>query len=208
MATFKPYSQRITTLVPSCLGYRLLPFSLGQSLALKSSKSKFTSGEYNSLCDINYIAEALVNDHSLIPEFVFAVLVCSTTYDEFMSECGNGNIASSVEEVIKHIKDNKINLLFEIHTFAHYLKSGTDAPLYKVKEDDKDSVTTNPVEAEEAILSTLMSECGYTRDECLNLPLTETMSAYLLYAHKMGSIELESKEVFELKESLKEKGLI
>ena len=208
MATFIPYSQRNAILTPICLGYQLLPFSLGHSLALKSAGSKFTNGEYNTLCNVTNIMYRILADKTLIPEFVYAVMVCSTTYDDLKAECSTGEFQKEVSKVVKRIEDNNYDLMSEIHRFAHYLKNGTDAPIFKPMEESNGSIITNPVEAEEAIISTLMSECGYTRNECYTLPLTETMSAYLLYAHKMGSIELVSKEVFDLKQSLKEKGVM
>lgn len=198
--SYKSYTERVATITPSVIGYRLNPFSLGHSLLLKACGSKFVTGEYNGLCDINNIVTTLLTDTNLVTEFVLAVLICSTTYDEFKEECSSGKI----HETIKATKDtiNGLYLLNEIHTFTHYIKQGTNAPLYEVKEN-KDEVKTNPVEPEEAILSTLMTECGYTRNECLNLAMTETLSAYLLYAHKVGGIELISKEVAELTAKLK-----
>jgi hypothetical protein len=199
MKTYKSYIERVATLTPSVIGYRLLPFNLGHSIALKSSKSKFISGEYNGFYDINSIYKSIITDKSLIPEFVFAVLVCSITYDEFREEVNNGSFGKALEEVIKRLKTDKFYIVNEIHAFALYIQQGTDAPLYDIKASDNDTeVVDSPIEPEENMLSTLMSDCGYTRNECLNLPLTETLSAYLLYAHKMGSIVIRSKALNNL----------
>jgi hypothetical protein len=201
--TFKSFTDRVATITPTVLCYRLLPFSLGHSLNLKAVKSKFITGEYNSFCDINHIAEKLITDKDLIAEFVVALLVCSNTYDDFKEEIGNGLIVNTIKELVKDIENNKYNLLFSIHTFANYLKDGTNAPLYELTGDSQNNITSTPVDTEEAIVSTLMENTNYTRNECWNLPLTETLSAYLLYAHKVGSVELISKEICDLKASMK-----
>ena len=199
MKTYKSYIERVATLTPSVIGYRLLPFNLGHSIALKSAKSKFLNGAYNDFCDINSIYKAVVTDKTLVSEFVFAVLVCSTTYDDFREEVNNGSFVNTLEEVVERLKEDKFDIVQEIHCFALYLQQGTDAPLYDVKKtDDNEVVADSPIDPEENILSTLMSDCGYTRNECLNLPMTETLSAYLLYAHKMGSIILRSKAMNDL----------
>lgn len=202
MDTYKTYTERILTPTPTILGLRLYPFTLGHSLLLKGVNSKFINGEYNKFLDVNTVAKHIVADFNLIPEFVLALLICSTTYDEFKDEVNNGELGNVINILVADIKTAKVNFIEKIHAFAHYLKQGTDLPLYYNCED-KNTVKTTPIELEEAVLSTLMTNCGYTRNECLNLPMTETLSAYLLYAHSMGSIELIGKDVFDLTQKLK-----
>jgi hypothetical protein len=200
---YKSYSSRITTIPPILFGYRLLNFSLGHSIILKASNSKFVNGEYNKLCDINHIVLRLVSDESLLGEFAFALLVCSTTYDDFKEEVANCKFQEALNQMTNDIKGKGgKNLAFDILSFANYIKQGTDAPLYEVKENENESKSI-PIEPEEAIVSTLMTECNWTRNDCYNLPMTETLSAYLVYAHRMGSIELIDKDVYELQRKLK-----
>jgi len=197
MTQYKTYTDRVLTLTPTVLAYRLKQFCLGHSMLLRAANSKFIDGTYNGFLDVNNIYKAFIVDKELLPEFVFAVLVCSTTYKDFQEEIANGDFVTILQDTIKDL-DTK-TIVEQIHTFAHYLKNGTNAPEYMICDNKKDdSVKGNVVSFEENILSTLMSDCGYTRDECINLPLTETLSAYLLYAHRMGSIELTSKEVFDM----------
>jgi hypothetical protein len=196
MNDFKSYTDRITTPNPIILGLKLLPYTLGHSILLKSANSKFVNEGLKGC-----------TDKEVIGELVFALLVCSTTYDEFKEEIATGkfntNFQGYIKKLIKDVKNSKeFNLFTKIGAFASYLRSGTSTPLYYVTEDESE-IINNPIEFEEAIISTLMSECNYTRFDCLNLPLVETLSAFLIYAHKQGSIELISKEVYEIKERMK-----
>jgi hypothetical protein len=178
----------------------MLPLSLGHIILLKTAKSKFITGEYDLFCDINKIYEALVNDITLIGEYAFAILVCSTTYDDFQEERGSGKIIEAIEQIKNNFK--KFSLIKEIHNFAHYLRNGTDIPDYQLKNKNESDISVNPVEPEESIIFTLMTECNWSRNDCYNLPLVESQSAYLLYAHKMETIVLISKEERELRNKI------
>lgn len=197
MDTYKSYTERIIQPTPIILGLKLLPFSLGMAILLKAADSKFLSGGLDKL-----------TTKEIIVELVFGILVCSTTYDDFNEEINNGQfdkyVKKYVQELVGEINSSKeFNIFDKISQFANYLKAGTVAPLYEIKESDKNSVSSNPIEPEEAIISTLMTDCGYTRNECLQLPLTETLSAYLLHAFKQGAIDLVGKDVFALKKKMK-----
>src|ERR1035437_8676367 len=119
MSDYTNYTDRVLAIMPDCIGFRLLPFSLGMSQILKASNSKFITGEYNSFLDINHIAQALITDNSVISEFVYAVLVCSTTPDDFLKECSNGELRQAVTDTAERIKG--VNLLKDI---LHKLKFG------------------------------------------------------------------------------------
>lgn len=196
MSEYKSYTERILTPTPTILGLRLMPYTLGHSIILKSANSKFITGGLRD-CE----------NRELIAELVFALLVCSTSYDDFKQEVYQDRFSSYLTEYVNRLTaeiagSKEFNLFEKINAFASYLRNGTSTPLYYVTEDSNE-IKNNPIEFEEAIVSTLMSECNFTRDECLNLPLVETLSAFLLYAHKQGTVELISKDVWELKERMK-----
>lgn len=199
MDSYTTYTERVLQPAPEVLGLKLLPFTLGHSMLLKCAKSQFILGDIESLKALPV--------KSMIVELVFAVLVCSTTYEDFKKEIHEGTLQTELQQYVNDLtagveKAKSFCLLLEVSKFINYIKSGTTAPLYRVLNDNKNNVKTNPVEPEEAVISTLMTECGYSRNECLTLPLTETLSAYILYAYKQGTIELISKEVFELEQKL------
>lgn len=211
MGTFKTYSERVLTPSPVVLGLRLRPFTLGHSILLKRHQSKFIVGDLKE-CG---------SDGEIIYELVFAALVCSTTYDDFLKEVSEGTFEKNAGNYIKWFckqaglkkktvlsrvvslfkKSKPFNLIGEVGIFCNYLKNGTTPPLSYPKKSD--NVNNSPIEIEEAMISTLMQEYGYSRDECLNLPLTETLSAYLLHAHKQGVIDLIGKEEWELRQQMK-----
>jgi hypothetical protein len=171
-------------------------------MLLKSAKSKFINGEYDSFLNTDAIIDTMFNDsHNLIGEFVFAVIVCSTTYDDFKDDVTSGEFVKVLNELKETVNKQTSTLINSIHEFAHYLHQGTQAPLVQPKPnaDNLDNIAS----PEEAMMATLMGELGYTRDECLNLPLTETLSAYLLYAHKMDAVELIGTDALDAIERLK-----
>jgi len=197
MDTYKSYAERVIQPTPTILGLKLLNFTLGHSMLLKTAKSRFMLGGLKEL-----------DDRGIIGELIFGLLVCSTTYDSFIEEMNDGSfkeyLNKYVADLIEEIKSSSMfNLYSKINMFANYIKDGTSTPYYYTAEDAKNDVSICPVEIEQSIISTLMSECNYTRDECLNVPLTETLSAYLLYAHKQGTVNLQSKEEYELQLRLK-----
>jgi len=219
MDTFKSYTERVITIPPVIGGYRLKPFSLGHTMLLKSVNSKFLSDDYAGLCNINTVFEFLVCDLTLIGEFALAILICSTTFEDFMEEVNNGEFGNALEQIRTEILGNPAvvdakgaiiekavepmsDLPYQIHRFAHYLKQGTVTPKYNIRKSD--SITTSPIEPEVIIQSKLMSEFGWTMEQTYNRPFTQAISSYFLYLHENSEdFKLESKEVFELKQKLK-----
>ena len=223
--TYKTYTERVSTITPTVLGYRLLPYSLGMSINLKAANSKFINGQYNGFLDINNIYRALYCDYmTVMGEFIFAILVCSTTYDEFKEECGSGNIFKARDELFENVsskyktqlfnsgsvdntetkKDNRINVLYEIHKFAHYIHNATtDLPAYNIKETSKSEIESCPFEFEESVIDTLICNTTMTLNECLNRSITETVPVYLMQAHKNQHIEIVGKDLIEQMKAMK-----
>lgn len=209
MDTFKSYTERVViTETPTILGIKLLPFSLGHSMLLKRHGSIFISGGFEGL-----------KNSELITELIFAALVCSVTYDDFQKEVHTGQFQNELNKYIDCLnqslgtKQNRwkrlfripikspVNIIMEVVKFTTYLIQGSEVQKYNTVE--KDTVSNNPAEFEESILNTLMTECNWTRNDVLNLPYTETLAAYMLFAHKQGVINLVSKEEWELKQRMK-----
>lgn len=201
MDSFSTYTERVLQSPPTVFGYKLLPLTLGHTMLLKAAHSHFMFGDFNSLDELK-ISE-------LIIELTLAILICSSTYDEFLNEMHTGEIQSVLKEMVEHstrlseIADG-FNVYDEKNKFIHYLKNGIIAPDYKIKGGSNSDIKQNPIEPEQAMVATLMSaDCGFSRNECYNLPLSETLSAYILYAYKNDAIEITSKELHELMERKK-----
>jgi hypothetical protein len=205
MSNFTTYAERLTVLQPIVCGYKLNPLTIGHLILLKSANSKFVGSDYTGFTSIDDVYKALIIDKTLIGEFAYALLVCSTTFDEFKDECNSFQFNEAFDECKLTLLSLGIDIAKEIHKFAHYLKAGTKMPLYYVKEDKNSetvsSSTSSPITNEENIISTLMSECNYTRSECMNLPYTEIFSAFILYAHKRGVVEIMSENLYTMLEA-------
>jgi len=203
MNTYKDYTKQVLQLTTPVMGLRLYPFSLGHAMILKKEDSMFMRDK---------IDETLT-DRDLIAELVFAVLVCSTTYDEFMEETRSGelqkNLVEYVNKTVEEIEATELfSLQIEIQLFVQYIKNGTTPPYYyEVCNNSGADISVNPIAVEHSIKSILMTECNYTREECLNLPYNETLADFILYAHKQGTLNIISKEECELMEKLKGKNV-
>jgi hypothetical protein len=200
MEAYIPYIERVLQPTPVVMGLRMRPLTLGHMMLLKSLGSRFATGDIRQCTFVD-----------LIQELALAVMICSDSYDSVQEEIHAGTFQQTArkhfDQYLKQLEkavDNHFNLMAEIRLFSAYLKKGTTGPAYNVKLSEGDAnVSVNPVEVEETMMSTVMSDCGYTRNECLNLPLTEILSAYLLHAHKNDAIELTSKEEIEMFNELK-----
>ena len=191
---YTTYIDRVIQPPPVVLGLRLKPLSLGHVILLKSAKSRFITGE---LKDITY--------QQLIGELVFALMVCSVSFDEFNDEVNAGRFEDSLTEYVTRISDEvkeakDFNLHLEVNRFVKYIKDGTDSPLHF--ESNAGGTSDYPIDVEQSIIHTLMSKCNWILDDCYNRPLTETISAYLLYAHEQGAVRLISRNVADIMKQL------
>lgn len=215
---FTTYTERLLVPTPALLGYHLKPFSLGHSMALREIDSKFISGEYNQLDEKKNIIYLLALEHlcvqndktkqaryQLIIEFVSAMIICTTTYDDYKNDVELGKIP----ELIKEFMDLTLaldvqDLVDTIHRFCLYIQKGTAAPKFNPIATD-DSFKGAVVMPEQSIKEDLMSKCGYTRSEALDLPFTETYSSYLYHRHSRCDIELTSQTEYEIIQAAKGK---
>lgn len=217
--TYKTYCQRIIPKVPTILGMKLLPLSLGHLLILQSENSIFLNEDFSQV----------KSDYDLIVELVLALMVCSATYDEIQIEKHNGTFQANAKEYItklcgdldielnksfkadfkrilrKHklIKSKYFNLNYQIRMFLDYLRDGQYYRKFEMADSNENDVCNNPIEGEESIKDILMSETTYTRKEILELPFNEIISAYQNYSYRQGVITIQSKAEFELKQKLK-----
>jgi hypothetical protein len=200
MEEFTTYTDRVLHSTPTIMGLKLLTLTLGHVMLLKSMRSRFISGG---------IAGLAIQD--LITEFVLALFVCSTTYDDFLKEVETDKLSVNLNKYVKSLvsevkTSNDFCLFLKVRQFVNYIQAGTSGPLYEVKNNNGgNDITDNPLESEEIIKNTLMTECGYTRNECLNLPLTEVLSDYLVWQYKQENIDLISKDVYDIIQSMKGK---
>jgi hypothetical protein len=194
-ATYTSFSKRVLTVPPAIYGYQLKPLTLGHVLILRESNNGFINGEYNAFLDPKQIVHKMCDDLGVIPDFANAILICSVTHDEFLKEHASGEYYSELIELKKTFDANPQILIPQIQQMARYFHNGTQGPAGqpKAKSGEDGNLADGVIGQEQAMLFTLMKECGYTRDECLNtVPFTETLSSYLLYCHQMDAFELLS----------------
>lgn len=184
------------------MGLKLLPLSLGHVMILKSVGSMFFCEDVKPTCD-----------KDLIVELITSVLICSVTFDEFWKEYYDGQFQIHAKEYIEQYSKLVSNsgkldfcLTIEVQKFLTYIKNGTSGPKYTVVNSNPDDISSNPIEAEEMIKDTLLTETNLTRDEIHNLPLTEIISSFITFCYKKELVKIDSKEMCELRERIKQYG--
>lgn len=203
--TYKSFTDVILNQTPTILGLKLQPYSLGHQIHLKNAKSCFVGDNFFKL-----------KDSQILCELILALLICSTDYDSFRVEYEQGKlpqmIADYIPSVNKAIRNNKElitkeklaeAIANEVDIFVQYINKGTTTQNFVAPKKDDDNFKPNPIDFEQTMLDTLIVECKYSRSEALNLPMTETLSAFLLLGYKREYINIQSKEVWLLKRKMK-----
>ena len=206
---YQSFTDVILTPTPTILGLKLHPYSLGMQIHLRNANSCFVGNNFFKL-----------KDSQILCELILALFICSTDYDSFRVEYEQGQIPQliadyvpSVRQAIQKQKESKdiLNnddlakaIAGKVDLFIQYINKGTTTQQFVTLKKDKDGFEKpNPIDFEQIMLDALMTECKYTRQEALNLPMTETLSAFLLLGHKRECIEIESKEKWLLKRKKK-----
>lgn len=160
------------------LGIKLRPFSLGHLFLMR----RFGCG----------FAEDGDNVSVGIGDLILGVAICSRSYEEFLADLDSGELEKFVaewgKEVQKQIEsDEHFNPVRRFALFHQYMKEGAQMPKFFIERDTKGE---SGLHWSHQILSILISECGYSRTEALNAPLTQCLNDFCAYAERQGTITL------------------
>jgi hypothetical protein len=161
------------------LGQRLRPFSLGHYIILRRLKSPFVD-------DIS--ASASMGD-----------LICGRSAKDAETLLQNLDemepLAQRLGEVntVDLIKDN----VAEIQMFNDYIIQGSAMPGYFQHNVAAQSAPLRQHWSQNVMLS-LVSNCGYTRQEAMECPLSQAFFDHLAYLEKEGVIQLMSEAEFKM----------
>jgi hypothetical protein len=188
------------------LGVKLRPFSLGHYLKLSRLGCAFVSDK---------------EEHATLSDLLLGVVVCSmpTTVDQeqdpFWQWLGRRSggwrwqcyrawqwlrrkpVASPAEydAFVWGRKVGEIDLSEKVRLFADYMDKCSAAPAY-VEEHQSGPPKASGAHWTQAVLASLVSKCGYTMQEALNVPVSRALADFLKQAETDGAVRLIPEEAF------------
>jgi hypothetical protein len=172
------------------MGVALRPFSIGAYLLMKKYEIVY--------------AEENPNTPITIGDLVMSILICSRTFDDFISLMQSENCLTEIKNwgkcIDKEIRNNPNYFCEKSNMFVKYMEDGMKTPKYWVLANDDDrSGSSNKLM--EHIITTLQGQLGYQRSETLNCSYRQALYDYLLYLEQKGVIQIMNDgELSELEE--------
>ena len=182
------------------LGVKLRPFSLGHYIKLSRLGCAFVSDK---------------EEHATLSDLLLGIVVCSMpnhvdqSRDEFwqwLSRTEGGwrwklykfgqwlrskPVASPAEHdaFVWGKQIGEVDLPSKVKLFADYLDACSVSPAYV--EENKDT-PSKPSGAHwtQSVLSALVSKCGYTMEEALNVPISRELSDFIKQAESDGAVRI------------------
>lgn len=182
------------------LGVKLRPFSLGHYLKLSRLGCAFVSDKEQT---------------ATLSDLLLGVVVCSmpTTVDQdqdpFWRWLGrrSGGIRWQVYRAFQWLrrkpvaspaeydafvwgrKVGEIDLGQKVRMFADYMDQCSSAPPY-VEEHQSSPPKASGAHWTQAVLSSLVSKCGYTMQEALNVPVSRALADFIKQAETDGAVRI------------------
>jgi hypothetical protein len=182
------------------LGVKLRPFSLGHYLKLSRLGCAFVSDK---------------EETATLSDLLLGVVVCSMPTkpvvedDPFWQWLGRqrGGWRHRIYSIIQRLRRKpaaspaeydaflwgkrvgEIDLPGKVKIFADYIEQHSAAPAY-VEEHKTIAPKISGAHWTQSVLSCLVSKCGYTMEEALNVPVSRALSDFLKQAESDGAVRL------------------
>lgn len=160
------------------LGLRLRPFSLGHYLLLRRFDNAFVSETSTTAT-----REAVI----------FAVLVCSMKYEEFLEFIEKPNFLKDVQKWGKKV--GIFDLKQKAALLQDYISRGSEEP--KFVDTSENTGAPSTAHWSQGLIIALTSQCGYARTEVLNMSLSQALADWMRYAEAQGMVSIVSDEQIE-----------
>jgi len=174
------------TIVPDTyevLGIRLRPFSLGHYILLEKNA-----------CAL------LLGGSATVLDFAVAVVVCSSTFEEFMEAQASGQVEKHAKKLAKVCRE--IDLEKESQFMRDYLEDGLQGPSYWFKDKGKNLETP----LAQVIRVQLHSKTNLTEAEIMNRPFAMNLWDIVTLGEMEGSLNLKTEADDEAKKKADEFG--
>ena len=173
------------------MGCRLLPFSLGHLTLMRRFDCKYGSDD-------------LSVDELSVDDLLLGIQICSRTFNEFLEDIRTDEFAEWIHEWAVGVTSEK-QTTEEVYNrmllFGKYIKEHSWTPSYWNEKQGNENVSDDWMRG---VINVLISECGYSRDEALNSSFSQSMTDYLTWCERQGSIKFYSSDEIEQMESLEE----
>ena len=185
------------------MGIRLRPFSLGHYIKLAQFKNAFVSEK---------------TEVATFPDLIQGIAVCSMAshpdpmrdefwqwwnqpapYSIFAALCRKTPLTPAERDIVRWGRRvRKLDDWVEkAKMFAAYISTHSEPPGYWVTADDNKPGVKSGAHWVQSVISGLVSECGYTQIEALNVPVCKCLQDYLKAAENQGTIRLMPIDVLE-----------
>jgi hypothetical protein len=174
------------TIVPDTyevLGIRLRPFSLGHYILLEKNACALLLGGPVTVID-----------------FAAAVVICSSTFEEFLEAQASGAITKHTKRLAKVCQE--IDLEKETQFLREYLEEGVQGPSYWFKDKGKNLETP----LAQVIRVQLHSKTNLTESEIMNRPFAMNLWDIVTLGEMDGSLNLKTEADDEAKKKADEFG--
>lgn len=174
---FEAYANSCVPTKWTILGLTLKPLSLGHYILMRRLGCRYSADEDTSV-DIS--------------DLIIGVLICSMSYEEFISFMDDEDFEKEIRKWGKTFtkqvkKDKTFNLYDKFKLFKDYIIDGTQMPLYWEGENvGKASGSHWSLN----VHNVLVGELGFTNSEALNMPLTQAFAHYFRYLETQGTVEI------------------
>ena len=162
------------TIVPDTyevLGVKLRPFSLGHYILLEKNN-----------CAL------LLGGPATVLDFAIAVVVCSSTFEEFIESQRNGEVERYTKRLAKVCK--QINLEKEAKFLADYIEEALTGPSYWFTEKGKTLSTPLP----QVIRLQLHKNTNLTETEIMNRPFAMNLWDIVTLGEMEGNLTIKTGE--------------
>lgn len=157
------------------LGLKLKPFSLGHYILLKRFNNPFVADE-----PAGATRDALI----------FACLICSMAYQEFLEFIEAPDYIKQVQKWGKKV--GIFDLPSKVELFQRYITEGSKEPQYFVTDKSDNKPTS--AHWSQSLFIALTTQCGYSRQEALNSPLSQCFADWMSFAEAQGLVEMVTDE--------------
>lgn len=152
------------------LGLALRPFSLGHFFLMKRFEVAFASEEFRD---------------ATIQDLILAVLICSRTYDQFLELIETNDFHQQVRAWGEKIGIH-FSLPEKVRLFNAYLAEAFKQPaiVYEVQ------TTSSGAHWAHVLRHSLISQCGYTASQAMDLPLAQAFADFYKNAETNGILSI------------------
>lgn len=156
------------------LGLKLKPFSLGHYFLLQRFGNGFVGDK---------------STYATRQDLIFGVLVCCMAGDQFQQFTEQEDFEEQIKNWAREV--GLFDVAAKAREFKAYLDAAQQIPKFWIEQEPD---APGGGHWSQALITTLMGQLGYSREQALNAPLAQALADFYKYAESLGSIRLMTDE--------------